>query len=77
MSDPQDIIADTISKPLTELIETNENCKKLHIDMLKCVTQNKGTHSCHEIIDKWHNCRTTEKILLNSFYDKTFKPNEK
>jgi len=77
MSDPPDIIADTISAPITELIETNDNCKKLHTDMLKCVTQNNGTHICHELIDKWHDCRTTEKILLNSFYDKTFKTAEK
>ena len=55
----------------------NKNCKKLHIDMLKCVTQNNGTHKCHELIEKWRDCRTTEKILLNSFYDKTFKTAEK
>lgn len=64
MSDPQDTIADYVS----DLYETNHDCKQLHTKMLQCIKNRNGTMKCHDLIDKWHDCRTKEKELIQSFY---------
>lgn len=64
MSDPQDIIADKVK----EVRNTNEECKKLHRNMLDCISNNDGTMKCRDLIDQWHDCRTNEKDLLKDLY---------
>lgn len=64
MSDPQDIIADKVN----DARNMNEECKKLHRNMLDCIKNNSGTIKCRDLIDKWHDCRTNEKNLLKDLY---------
>tara|TARA_Y100000741_G_scaffold363651_1_gene352423 strand:+ start:2555 stop:2785 length:231 start_codon:yes stop_codon:yes gene_type:complete len=67
MSDPQDIIADKVS----DIRNINKECKTLHRNMLDCISNYGGTMKCRDLIDQWHDCRTSEKDKLKNLYDLT------